>query len=210
MLADEAFQHAVASLVYEVRPHDPGAPLTLADPGAEPRLCGLAWWMGVFDRSGRRGYVPTVPRSAREAVEGLLGLIVPIGLDDVVGLVRAAGNGPFARLRGRVDAPVVAGAPCRVGAGGDVLVGRTLLTLWTTVDLASLTTPSEAMPLLCLLVGGLLVTDAEVRHVAVYLTRQRWESVGPSTDSWTSAPDRLRAAPSTSTGTRSPRPPPRD
>jgi len=106
VLTSGAFALALARLAHEVRPHDPATPVALPDPEREREACGLAWWLGVFDRVGRTGRPPMVPGSGRRCVEGLRDLIVPIGLDDMVGLVRAAGEGPFARLRARAAVPV--------------------------------------------------------------------------------------------------------
>ena len=60
VLADGAFQFALASLVHQARPHDPGTPLPLPDPEQERQACRLAWWLGAFDRVHRTGRPPTV------------------------------------------------------------------------------------------------------------------------------------------------------
>ena len=77
-----------------------------------------------------------------------------VGLEDMIGLVDAAGDSPFARLRTRAKGkPVVASGALGVGQGADALVHDTLLVFWTTTDLATLTTVREAMPLLVLVLG---------------------------------------------------------
>ena len=172
VLTSGAFALALARLAHETSPHDPATPVALPDPERERETCGLAWWLGVFDRVGRTGRPPMVPGSGRQSVEGLCDLIVPIGREDMAGLVRAAGDSPLARLRARAAAPVLA-SPAGAGDGADMLVGDTLLAFHTTLDPATLTTPREATGLLCRLAGTLLVGDGEPRHLALYLTRQR-------------------------------------
>ena len=171
VLTSGAFALALARLAHETSPHDLATPVALPDPEREWEACGLAWCLGVFDRVGRTGRPPMVPGSGRRCVEGLRDLIVPIGLDDMVGLVRAAGEGPFARLRARAAVPVLT-SPGGADEGLDALVGDTLLAFHTTIDPAILTTPREVLPLLCRLVGALLLDDADPRHLALYLTRQ--------------------------------------